>query len=131
MPITKSAIKRVRQQKKRQARNILVKKAVRTKIKVLVKNIETKKIAEAKRALIEAISEIDRAVKKGVLHKNTAARRKSQLSKTYNTISPKAYGTEKSEKKPAVKPKTTAKKLKALSKPKAPAKKKTTSKTRI
>ncbi len=110
MPITKSAIKRVRQQKKRRARNLLIKKAVKAKIKALDKNIQAKKSVEAKKALIEAISEIDRAQKRGILHKNTAARRKSQISLMYNKISKEAYGKGKSTKKSPAKTKSAIKK---------------------
>ena len=80
MPIIKSAIKRARQQAKRRSHNIAVKRAVRLDIRNFVEAIEkgeAKAVTETFRA---AVSEIDRAVKKGTLHRNTAARRKSQLS---------------------------------------------------
>jgi small subunit ribosomal protein S20 len=80
MPIIKSAIKRSRQQVKRRRHNLAVKLAVKqdTKAVIAALNADAKTAATA---LSAAASEIDRAVKKGVLHKNTAARRKSRLSK--------------------------------------------------
>lgn len=93
MPIIKSAIKRVRQQKKRRARNLQTQRLMKQRIKSVSLGIEQKKTDQAK--LVEAISAVDKAQKKGVLHKKTAARKKSRLTKAYNKISPKAYGTEK------------------------------------
>jgi small subunit ribosomal protein S20 len=85
MPIIKSAIKRARQQAKRRSHNIAVKRAVRLDIRSFMEAIEkgdAKAVTETFRA---AVSEIDRAVKKGTLHRNTAARRKSQLSQLAKT----------------------------------------------
>src|SRR5487761_1596026 len=78
MPLIKSAIKRAKQQVRRREHNIAVKSAVKADVKTFIKSLGTPKAEESMRA---AISEIDRAVKKGVLHANTAARRKSQLAK--------------------------------------------------
>ncbi|MBX9770505.1 MAG: 30S ribosomal protein S20, partial [Candidatus Obscuribacterales bacterium] len=55
------------------------KAAVRTVANQVEKSADDKK--EAQSALVNAYSVIDRAVSKGVLHKNTAARKKSQLAK--------------------------------------------------
>lgn len=85
MPIIKSAIKRDRQNAKRRSRNLVVKRAIKADIRSLSDSVEAKDknvIANLK----AAISEIDRAVKKGVLHKNTANRRKSSLTKLANTV---------------------------------------------
>jgi small subunit ribosomal protein S20 len=76
----KSQMKRNRQNEKARERN----KAVRSEVKTRVKHAETAaaegadNAAEAHRL---AVKKIDKAVKKGVLHKNTAARRKSRLAK--------------------------------------------------
>ncbi len=94
MPIIKSAMKRVRQQKVRRARNVETKTTVRKQIKLFRADVSAADIKKAQTELIKAISELDRAVKKGVLHKNTASRKKSQLTKEYNAVAPKAYGTE-------------------------------------
>lgn len=108
MPIIKSAIKRAKQTLKRRERNISIKKDIKTAVKAFSAEPSAKTLAAAQ-------SEIDTAVKKGLIKKNTAARRKSALSK----IAKKAGVTLETAKKPAAKP-ATAKKTAAK---KAPVKK--------
>ncbi len=108
MPIIKSAIKRAKQTLKRRERNISIKKDIKTAVKAFSAEPSAKTLAAAQ-------SEIDTAVKKGLIKKNTAARRKSALSK----IAKKAGVTLEAAKKPAAKP-ATAKKTAAK---KAPVKK--------
>lgn len=108
MPIIKSAIKRAKQTLKRRERNISIKKDIKTAVKAFSAEPSAKTLAAAQ-------SEIDTAVKKGLIKKNTAARRKSALSK----IAKKAGVTLEAAKKPAAKP-ATAKKTAAK---KVPAKK--------
>jgi ribosomal protein S20 len=74
MPIIKSAIKRMKQTSVRRARNVETKKAVKAAVRAF-----TEKPSAA--TLSEAQSAIDTAVKKNVLYKGTAARRKSNLAK--------------------------------------------------
>lgn len=87
MPVKKkkpSVLKRQRQEQKRRMRN----KQVLTKIKALIKNVK-KQILDGQEygpSLNTAIKEIDKAVSKGALHKNTAARKKSRLMKTVNKL---------------------------------------------
>jgi small subunit ribosomal protein S20 len=81
MPIIKSAMKRVRQAAKRRSNNLQVKRAIHRDIRAFQDALEAGDAAATTQALRTAISEIDRAVKKGTIHRNTAARRKSQLSK--------------------------------------------------
>ncbi len=83
MPQHKSAIKRVRQNKKRRDRN----RVKRSKLKTLMKNVfasEDKETAEKNLKL--AVSYIDKVTVKGILHKNTAARKKSQLTTFVNNL---------------------------------------------
>ena len=108
MPIIKSAIKRAKQTLKRRERNISIKKDIKTAVKAFSAEPSAKTLAAAQ-------SEIDTAVTKGLIKKNTAARRKSALSK----IAKKAGVTLEAAKKAAAKP-ATAKKTVAK---KAPAKK--------
>lgn len=116
----------MRQAKKRTARNVAVKTNVKKKFKVVSTEILSGKPKDNK-ALIAAIAEVDRAVKKGVLHKGTAARRKSRLTLAYNATASKPYGTENPG-KPGAK-KTVAKKPATKKTPvKKPAAKKTTPK---
>ena len=82
-----SAIKRARQNIKHNARNRARRSRMRTFIAKAQTSIETGNKVEAEVAVRQAISEIDRAVTKGVLHKNNAARRKSRLMTRLNTLS--------------------------------------------
>ncbi len=81
MPKIKSAIKRVEVAERNREKNRSWKSAVRTArthVEDSVKEDDAKASAEA---LKHAFSIIDRAISKGVLHKNTGARRKSRLTK--------------------------------------------------
>ena len=80
MPIIKSAIKRAKQSLVRRIRNLQVKRDVKQDIAALHAAITDNDPKLIEKNLSEAYSEIDRAVKKHTLHKNTAARRKSQLA---------------------------------------------------
>lgn len=123
MPIIKSASKRMRQAQKRQTRNVAVKTAVKKQFKIVRTEVLEGSLKDNK-TLVAAISQIDRAVKKGVLHKRTAARRKSRLTLAYNAAATKPFGTE-APGKPGAK-KTIAKK--PVAKKAAPAAKKTIAK---
>lgn len=115
MPIIKSAMKRVRQEEKRRARNVATKRRIKSATKSTLKNIDEKAVKAAQEELKKAISLLDKAVKKGTLHKNTAARRKSKLTLKYNTVAETAYGTDAATKakKPAAKKPAAAKKAPA------------------
>lgn len=78
MPQHKSAEKRIRQNEKRRKRNQSQKSRVRTKIKQL-KSMEEKEAAQE--LLNDVKGDLDRLAAKGVIHKNKAANRKSQLEK--------------------------------------------------
>ena len=83
----KSAKKRIRQNETRRLRN----KAALSEIKTLMKKVRNAaNKEEAEKVLREAVSKIDKNVSKGRLHKNTAARRKSQLTRFVNTKFAKA-----------------------------------------
>lgn len=105
MPIIKSAMKRVRQQAKRRSRNLAAKRNIKASSKQTLTAIAANDIKAAQESLKQAISQIDKAAKKGTLHKNTAARRKSSLTRSYNAVSDAPYGTNKAVKK-AAKPAT-------------------------
>lgn len=112
MPIIKSAKKRMKQSEARRKYNVAIKSAVKKQTKQVNAEIASGEI-KSNENLVSAISQIDKAVKKGTLHKRTAARRKSRLTKKYNTVAKQAYGTEKAvAKKPtkAASKKTPAKK---------------------
>jgi len=81
MPITKSAKKALRGSLVKKAMNDRNKKAIKESVKNIEKLVKEKKKDEAKKLLPVAYSAIDKAAKKGVLKKNTASRKKSQLSR--------------------------------------------------
>ncbi len=96
MPIIKSAKKRVRVASKATARNTKTKRTFRSAIKDFQAALTSGKDVSKKQS--EAQSSIDTAVKKGVMHKNKAARKKSQLAKAA-----KAAGVKPAAKKAAAK----------------------------
>jgi small subunit ribosomal protein S20 len=77
---TKSAIKRIRQNEKRRLRNRAVRSKVRTAVKI-VRAALTEKSPAAAEALRETVRALDKAVTKGVIHRNTASRKKSRLAR--------------------------------------------------
>jgi small subunit ribosomal protein S20 len=85
MPNTKSAKKRMRQEEKRRLHNRMVKSIVKTQITKARQAIGAGN-DDAQAAVRAAVSELDRAAKKGVIHRNNAARRKSRLMKQLNSL---------------------------------------------
>lgn len=83
----KSALKRHQQSLKRKAKNAAVKSAIKTVTKKVRDNIKAGNIGEAKKALSSAAILLDRAVSKGVLHRNNASRKISRLSISVNSSS--------------------------------------------
>ena len=84
MPNIKSAKKRVKVIEKKTLRNNMIKSEYKTAVKKFEQAVEAGKIDEAKVLLSEATKKIDQACTKGVIVKNTAARKKSSLSKKLN-----------------------------------------------
>jgi small subunit ribosomal protein S20 len=80
-----SAEKRHRKSEERRLRNKSAKSAVRTSVKKFVL-LAQKKDPEAETALKEMIKKIDTAAGKGIINKNTAARKKSRMQRYYNTM---------------------------------------------
>jgi small subunit ribosomal protein S20 len=87
MPNHKSAEKRMRQNEKRRTVNRGNRTKVRSYIKKLRTALDTGKPEEINRVLPEAMSVIDKAIQKGVLHANAAARYKSRLTVRANRAS--------------------------------------------
>ena len=81
-----SAQKRHRQSEERRLRNKSVKSAVRTSAKKVVVLAQKKDVAGAEAALKEMIKKIDTAAGKGIIKKNTAARKKSRMQRLYNSV---------------------------------------------
>ena len=86
MPNHKSAKKRVRQNEKRRLINRSNRSTVRTQIKKLRTALTGGDQAQPLELLNPTISAIDKAVNKGLLHKNTAARYKSRLTGHVNAL---------------------------------------------
>ena len=89
MPNHKSAEKRVRQNEKRRLINRSNRSSLRTSIKKLRAELAGGNTAALGELLPETISKIDKAVQKGVLHRNAAARYKSRLTARVNQASAK------------------------------------------
>lgn len=122
MPIIKSAIKRMKQTAKRRDRNVGIKRDIKSAVKAFL----AKPTSEG---LSKAHSELDTAVKKKLLKKNTVARRKSHLAKVAKEAGVKLAPAKKTATKPtaAKKPAAKAASAKTTAKPatakKAPVKK--------
>ncbi len=86
MPIKKAAFKAVRQSKKRRVRNSQTKKTISSAIKTSRSLVDNKKNEEAKKSVLKTIRLLDKAVSKGIIKKNTAARKKSRLMKKLNFL---------------------------------------------
>lgn len=84
MPNIKSAKKRVKVIEKKTLRNNMIKSAYKTAIRKFDEAVKAGNVEEAKVLFSEATKKIDQACTKGVIVKNTAARKKSSLSKKLN-----------------------------------------------
>lgn len=83
MANTRSARKRIKQNDRRRLRNRAVRSAVRGSVKG-AREALTGKSADSATVVREAIRALDRAVTQGIIHRNTAARRKSSLARKLN-----------------------------------------------
>lgn len=81
MPRRRSSIKSQRADKKRRLHNLRIKRQIMNAIKKFKKLLQAKDISEAKLQLNKVFSQLDKAAKKRVIHKNLASRRKSRLSR--------------------------------------------------
>ena len=84
MPNIKSAIKRTKIIEKKTMQNNMIKSGYRTAVKKVESAIEAGNIAEAEALFVDATKKLDQACTKGVIVKNTAARKKSKLAKKLN-----------------------------------------------
>jgi small subunit ribosomal protein S20 len=122
---SKSAQKQVRVASKRKQRNKSVRSEIKTGITKAEKLIFSGELEEAQKAVVVALSSLDRAANKQIIHANNAARRKARLLKKLNQAlalaavepEPEAEAEAKAETetkaKPKPKPRTRAKKAKA------------------
>jgi small subunit ribosomal protein S20 len=81
-----SAEKRHRQSEERRLRNKAVKSSVRTSAKKFVLLAQKKELSGAEAALKDMVKKIDTAARKGIIKKNTAARKKSRMQRLFNAL---------------------------------------------
>jgi small subunit ribosomal protein S20 len=81
-------MKRVRQDKVKALKNKSAKNAIKTLTKKVEAEVASKNSDSAKTALEKVVSAIDRAARKGVIHRNTASRKISNLTKRVNSMLP-------------------------------------------
>ena len=86
MTHSKSARKRVEVAERNRLRNQAVKSRVKTFVKKVLAAIEIKEVETAKSALVLAQKELDKAVTKGILNKNSVSRKKSRLAAKVNAL---------------------------------------------
>ena len=84
MPGSKSAQKQARASEKRRLRNKSVRSLCKTNITKAHRLILSGELEPAREAVVAAISSLDKAAEKGVIHPNNAARRKSRLMQKLN-----------------------------------------------
>ena len=89
MPITQAAKKALRQSKTNQKRNYSTRANYKKAVREVDDAIKTGKVEDAVKALPRAQKEIDMAQKKNILHKKTAARKKSRLARVVAEASKK------------------------------------------
>ena len=82
-----SALKRQRQDKKRKLRNKSYRSTINTSVKKIFSSADEKDTDGAQQNYKDAVARLDSAVNKGVLHRKTASRRISRLTKRVNALS--------------------------------------------
>ncbi|MDP9727361.1 30S ribosomal protein S20 [Alicyclobacillus tolerans] len=85
MPNIKSAEKRVHVTKRRTLRNASLRSALRTTLKKFDVTLSQNDVEQARQALRIATRALDKAATKGIIHRNTASRKKSRLTRRFNT----------------------------------------------
>ena len=82
----KSALKRIRSSERKRTRNKPVRTGLKTYVRSAQVQINTHNTDTTAEAVVHAISELDKAASKGIIHRNQAARRKSRLMAKYNKM---------------------------------------------
>jgi small subunit ribosomal protein S20 len=96
LPVTKSAEKQMHSSERKRLRNQPIRSQCKTNITKAERLIFSGELEEAQKAVVVAISSLDKAAEKGVLHPNNAARRKSRLMKKLNDAKATASAKEPS-----------------------------------
>jgi small subunit ribosomal protein S20 len=82
----KSALKRAQIARVRTVQNAAYKSMMKTSIRRFETSLKDNNVESAKESLLKALRVIDKLAGKGIIHKNMAARKKSQLTRKYNQI---------------------------------------------
>lgn len=82
----KSAIKRIRSNERKRMRNKPVRTAIKTHVRSAQVEMAAKDVDDAAEAVVRAISALDKAAGKGIIHRNQAARRKARLMAKFNKM---------------------------------------------
>lgn len=85
VPYSKTPAKRIKQAEANRLRNKAYKSKLKTSVKKFEASLSEGNVEVAKENLLQVTSLIDKSVTKGIMHKNTAARNKSRLSKKFNS----------------------------------------------
>jgi len=86
LPNIKSSERSVKTDAERRARNFAVRSTIKTVSRKVLESVTAGNSDEAKALLVKASRTIDKAAAKGVVHKNSAARRKSRLALKLNAL---------------------------------------------
>ncbi len=86
MPIIKSQVKRLRKSKDQYARNQAVRSEIKTCMRKFREACESSDKDAANREFLRATKIIDKAVSKGIVHKNNAANKKSKMARRFNSL---------------------------------------------
>lgn len=97
MPITKQAIKRVRQDKVKTARNRHYNSRMKSMIKLILEYVQKNELNQANKIHAKVVSSIDTCSKKNIIHENNAAHKKARIQKALNGL--QKGGAKKVEKK--------------------------------
>ena len=86
MPDKRSVLKKIKQNRARRERNRDVKSSMRTAVKKLLEAVETRDVEKARQELKKVVPSIDKAASKGVIHRNTASRKISRLTRKVDSL---------------------------------------------
>jgi len=103
MPITKQAIKRVKQDKVKTARNRHYNNDMKSLVRLMLDYVQKGEMDKANRIMPKVIKAIDTCAKKNLFHENNAARKKSRIQKALNSLQKGEVKPAKKEVKPAAK----------------------------
>ena len=86
MPIKHAALKQIRKDRKRRSRNQAVRSELKTLTKRLVTLLHDQKFEDARTLIRLVVKKYDHAASKGIIHRNTAARYKSRLTRRLTSV---------------------------------------------